>query len=73
MSAGIEYVLQEMTSNGHVCLPDDELVEKAANVLKAEPRRRLVGSWDELVDMATDAGMPVAANRTRQLLPQPPK
>ena len=37
LSAGIEYVLQEMTSNGHVCLPDDELVEKAANVLKAEP------------------------------------
>lgn len=32
----------------------------------ADPRAALVGSWDEVVDMATDAGITVMPNKTRQ-------
>lgn len=44
-----------------------------AKALRRRARRRgpdphavLVGSWDEVVDMATDAGITVSANKTRQ-------
>lgn len=35
--AGLLYVLQDMTNNGHVCIPDTELIRRAAAVLRAEP------------------------------------
>ena len=36
LSAGLAYVLQTMTQNGHVCIPDAELVRRAAFLLQAE-------------------------------------
>lgn len=34
LSAGLTYVLQTMTQNGHVCIPDAELVRRAAFILQ---------------------------------------
>ncbi len=36
LSAGLTYVLQTMTQNGHVCIPDAELVRRAAFILQAD-------------------------------------
>lgn len=36
LSAGLTYVLQTMTRNGHVCIPDAELVRRAAFILQAD-------------------------------------
>ena len=36
LSAGLTYVLQTMTQNGHVCIPDVELVRRAAFILQAD-------------------------------------
>ena len=36
LSAGLIYVLQTMTQNGHVCIPDAELVRRAAFILQAD-------------------------------------
>ena len=36
LSAGLTYVLQTMTQNGHVCIPDAELVHRAAFILQAD-------------------------------------
>lgn len=36
LSAGLTYVLQTMTQNGHVCIPDAELVCRAAFILQAD-------------------------------------
>lgn len=36
LSAGLTYVLQTMTQNGHVCIPDTELVRRAAFILQAD-------------------------------------
>lgn len=35
-SAGLTYVLRTMTQNGHVCIPDTELVRRAAFILQAD-------------------------------------
>lgn len=34
--AGLTYVLYEMTQNGNVCIPDTELVRRAASILRAD-------------------------------------
>lgn len=39
LSAGLTYVLYEMTQNGHVCIPDAELVRRAALILRADSLR----------------------------------
>ena len=36
LSAGLTYVLRTMTQNGHVCIPDTELVRRAAFILQAD-------------------------------------
>lgn len=36
LGAGLTYVLQTMTQNGHVCIPDAELVRRAAFILQAD-------------------------------------
>ena len=36
LAAGLTYVLQDMTPNGHVCIPDRELVYRASLILRAE-------------------------------------
>lgn len=36
LSTGLTYVLQTMTQNGHVCIPDVELVRRAAFILQAD-------------------------------------
>lgn len=36
LSAGLTYVLRTMTQNGHVCIPDTELVRRAACILQAD-------------------------------------
>ena len=36
LGAGLTYVLQTMTQNGHVCIPDTELVRRAAFILQAD-------------------------------------
>lgn len=36
LSAGLAYVLQTMTQNGYVCIPDAELVRRAAFLLQAD-------------------------------------
>ncbi len=36
LAAGLEYVLLDMTQNGHVCLPDGELTKRAARLLNAD-------------------------------------
>lgn len=36
LSAGLTYVLQTMTQNGHVCIHDAELVRRAAFILQAD-------------------------------------
>ena len=36
LSAGLTYVLRTMTQNGHVCIPDRELVRRAAFILQAD-------------------------------------
>ena len=36
LSAGLTYVLQTMTQNGHVCIPDAELIRRAAFILQAD-------------------------------------
>ena len=36
LAAGLTYVLQDMTQNGHVCIPDRELVYRASLILRAE-------------------------------------
>ncbi len=36
LAAGLAYILQELTQNGSVCIPDDELVRRAALVLRAD-------------------------------------
>lgn len=36
LAAGLTYVLQDMTQNGHVCIPDRELVYQASLILRAE-------------------------------------
>lgn len=36
LGAGLVYVLQTMTQNGHVCIPDSELVRRAAFLLQAD-------------------------------------
>ena len=36
LGAGLAYVLQTMTQNGHVCIPDAELVRRAAFLLQAD-------------------------------------
>lgn len=36
LSTGLTYVLQTMTQNGHVCIPDAELVRRAAFILQAD-------------------------------------
>lgn len=36
LSVGLTYVLQTMTQNGHVCIPDAELVRRAAFILQAD-------------------------------------
>lgn len=39
LSAGLTYVLYDMTQNGHVCIPDTELVRRAALILRADSLR----------------------------------
>lgn len=36
LSAGLTYVLRTITQNGHVCIPDTELVRRAAFILQAD-------------------------------------
>lgn len=36
LATGLTYVLQDMTQNGHVCIPDRELVYRASLILRAE-------------------------------------
>lgn len=36
LSTGLTYVLRTMTQNGHVCIPDTELVRRAAFILQAD-------------------------------------
>lgn len=36
LSAGLTYVLRTMTQNGHVCIPDTELVRRAAFILQSD-------------------------------------
>lgn len=36
LGAGLTYVLRTMTQNGHVCIPDTELVRRAAFILQAD-------------------------------------
>lgn len=36
LAAGITYILRDMTGNGHVCIPDTELIRRAALVLRTE-------------------------------------
>lgn len=36
LSAGLTYVLRTMTQNGHVCIPDTELVRRASFILQAD-------------------------------------
>lgn len=36
LSAGLTYVLYDMTQNGNVCVPDAELVRRAAMILRAD-------------------------------------
>lgn len=36
LAAGLTYVLQDMTQNGHVCISDRELVYRASLILRAE-------------------------------------
>ncbi|MCQ5209524.1 MAG: ATP-dependent RecD-like DNA helicase [Megasphaera massiliensis] len=36
LGAGLAYVLQTMTQNGHVCIPDTELVRRAAFLLQVD-------------------------------------
>lgn len=36
LAAGLTYVLQDMTQNGHVCIPDTELVYRASRILRAD-------------------------------------
>ena len=36
LAAGLTYVLQDMIQNGHVCIPDRELVYRASLILRAE-------------------------------------
>ena len=37
LSAGLTYVLRTMTQNGHVCIPDTELVRRAASSSRPMP------------------------------------
>lgn len=37
LAAGLTYVLQDMTQNGHVCIPDTELIRRVGLVLRAAP------------------------------------
>lgn len=37
LAAGITYTVQDMTLHGHVCIPDTELVRRAAMILRADP------------------------------------
>lgn len=46
LGAGLAYVLQTMTQNGHVCIPDSELVRRAAFLLQAD----VLGLHDILQD-----------------------
>lgn len=46
LGAGLAYVLQTMTQNGHVCIPDTELVRRAAFLLQADA----LGLHDILLD-----------------------
>jgi exodeoxyribonuclease V alpha subunit len=36
LAAGMAYVLRDMTGNGHVCIPDTELVRRSALILRAD-------------------------------------
>ena len=36
LAAGLTYVLRTMTQNGHVCIPDTELLRRAAFILQAD-------------------------------------
>lgn len=36
LSAGLTYILRDMTGNGHVCIPDVELVRRAALILRID-------------------------------------
>lgn len=36
LAAGLQYVLRDMTANGHVCIPEDELIGRAAAMLHVE-------------------------------------
>ena len=37
LAAGLTYIVHDMTLHGHVCIPDTELVRRAALVLRADP------------------------------------
>lgn len=56
LGAGVTYVLQELTNNGHVCIPIDELLRRAAAILRAD---RLV--LHEVLEEAISMGQLVAA------------
>jgi exodeoxyribonuclease V alpha subunit len=36
LAAGLDYVLMDMTQSGHVCVPDMELIQRSATILKAD-------------------------------------
>jgi len=39
IDAGIEFVLQQLSGEGHVCYPKDELIQEAERILETEPQR----------------------------------
>ena len=47
----------EMTGNGHVCIPDTELIRRTAAVLRAEPLQR----WN-ILEEALDIGQLISAD-----------
>ena len=55
LSAGLQFILRDMMTNGHVCIPRDELIAGAANILGAEPLQ-----LSEVLDEAILSGFLVA-------------
>lgn len=55
--AGMTYVLSEMTGNGHVCIPDTELIRRTASVLRADSLQ-----LRNILEEALDIGQLISAD-----------
>ena len=56
VAAGIDYALQQISLNGHCCIPEEPLVGKAAKLLQVEPEtvRRVLKKQLELQRLAVE-------------------